>query len=411
MVLSPKQKEEAYNSIIGFLGSEGHDDAAKIVAKAVGVDMESFDSKKFSSLLEKKLTSVVRLQKKVLTLEEQLKDATEELAHPSQKKTTGDPADWTPHAPPKHECIGHRSPITSVAFHPSFTQIASGSEDATIKLWDYERGEFEQTLKGHTKAVNDVCFNKDGSLIASASSDSTVKLWNTSSYSCTKTLQGHEHTVSSVSFDSSDEVVLSASRDKTIRIFQVATGICSKVLLGHSDWVRQALFSPDGNLIISCSSDHSVRVWDRKQGECKHALTGHEHVVEGIAIAPTAANERILSCLYPEGMHPSVSNVVFCASVSRDKTVIVWEVVSGQKLCQLIGHDNWVRGAVWHPLGKSLFTCSDDKSIIIWDMATKKKRKAIKGHKHFVSAIAAHPKCHYVATGSVDLKLNIWECS
>ena len=47
--------------------------------------------------------------------------------------------------------------------------IASGSDDGTIKLWDYESGSFEKTLKGHTASVNSVAFDPTGKYLSSAS--------------------------------------------------------------------------------------------------------------------------------------------------------------------------------------------------------------------------------------------------
>ena len=31
-----------------------------------------------------------------------------------------------------------------------YNLVASGSEDSTIKIWDYEAGQYERTLKGKT---------------------------------------------------------------------------------------------------------------------------------------------------------------------------------------------------------------------------------------------------------------------
>ena len=51
--------------------------------------------------------------------------------------------DAIPREPERSKMMGHRARITRVAFHPIYTVLASSSEDAAIKLWDYETGECE----------------------------------------------------------------------------------------------------------------------------------------------------------------------------------------------------------------------------------------------------------------------------
>ena len=70
--------------------------------------------------------------------------------------------DWLPRAPARHTLTGHRAPITKVAFHPLYNVIASASEDSSIKIWDWETGESERTLKAHTKAVQDCDYDSRG---------------------------------------------------------------------------------------------------------------------------------------------------------------------------------------------------------------------------------------------------------
>jgi WD40 repeat protein len=88
----------------------------------------------------------------------------EELSLTPARRTASQ-VDWVPRAPAAHVLTGHRSPVTRVAFHPQYSIIASASEDATVKIWDWETGEFERTLKGHTKAIMDVDFDHKGHLL------------------------------------------------------------------------------------------------------------------------------------------------------------------------------------------------------------------------------------------------------
>ena len=44
----------------------------------------------------------------------------------------------------------------------------------------------------------------------------------------------------------------------------------------------------------------------------------------------------------------------FLASGSRDKAIKIYETVTGQCVMTLIGHDNWIRGLVFHPSGTLL---------------------------------------------------------
>lgn len=104
----------------------------------------------------------MELEQKSAQMQEEINNA------PIRKQTSS--VDWIPRPPEKQSMTGHRNPITRIAFHPVYQIIASSSEDTTIKIWDYETGEFERTLKGHTKSVQDVTFDPKGNFLGTKNS-------------------------------------------------------------------------------------------------------------------------------------------------------------------------------------------------------------------------------------------------
>ncbi|CAM9776156.1 unnamed protein product, partial [Ectocarpus sp. 13 AM-2016] len=82
----------------------------------------------FRGLLEKKWTSVVRLQRKA---RKDLKSG----VRPGREKGAGGSDRVLPRAPAKGVLTGHRNPVTCVALHPLYSVVASSSEDATVKVW------------------------------------------------------------------------------------------------------------------------------------------------------------------------------------------------------------------------------------------------------------------------------------
>jgi platelet-activating factor acetylhydrolase IB subunit alpha len=106
-----------------------------------------------------------------MDLEARLAQAHEELANAgpiasdSSKRVN---KEWLPSSTPKNTLVGHRDKINAVAFHPLYSVLATASVDATVKIWDWDTGECERTLKSHTKAVSDCKYDSTGKILGTS---------------------------------------------------------------------------------------------------------------------------------------------------------------------------------------------------------------------------------------------------
>ncbi|GBP13531.1 Lissencephaly-1 homolog [Eumeta japonica] len=80
-----------------------------------------------------------------------------EVIEGAPSKAKRSPGEWIPRPPEKFSLTGHRASITSL--------MVSASEDAVIKIWDFETGEYERNLKDHTNSVQDIAFDAQGKLL------------------------------------------------------------------------------------------------------------------------------------------------------------------------------------------------------------------------------------------------------
>ncbi|CAD8137709.1 unnamed protein product [Paramecium octaurelia] len=61
--------------------------------------------------------------------------------------------------------------------HKSY-QVASGSGDKSIRLWDVKTRQQNAELDGHSSTVYSICYSPDGTTIASGSEDSSIRQWD-----------------------------------------------------------------------------------------------------------------------------------------------------------------------------------------------------------------------------------------
>jgi WD40 repeat protein len=74
---------------------------------------------------------------------------------------------------------GHRWYVRALRFAPNARQLASGSMDGEVRLWEIPGGRMAfPPLRGHQSRVSSACFSADGRTLLTAGEDRTLRWWN-----------------------------------------------------------------------------------------------------------------------------------------------------------------------------------------------------------------------------------------
>ena len=281
---------------------------------------------------------------------------------------------------------GHMGSVSSVAFSPDGKTLASGSYDLTVKLWDLATSQNTATLEGHWQ-VSSVAFSPNGKTLASGSWDYTVKLWDIATSTNISTLEGHTDQVNSVSFAPDGKIIASGSNDRTVKLWDVTTKR-EIADLKHTENVGSVSFSPDGTILASAQG-RAIKLWD---------------VSQSTGIATIAHTDWITSVSFsPDGKT--------LASGSNDKTIRMWDVLTGQYIATLSGHADWISAVSFSPDGTTLASGSNDKTIRMWDVSTGRNILTLSGHTEVITSVSFSPDGTTIASGALDNKVTLWDVS
>ena len=160
---------------------------------------------------------------------------------------------------------------------------------------------------------------------------------------------------------------------------------------GHTGSIVSVSYSPNAARVVTGSRDKTIRIWDVESGNTVgEPLTGHTDCVNSVAYSP-------------DGCH--------IISGSSDRTIRIWDAETGAAVGNTLnGHTEWVNSVAYSPDGCHIISGSFDQTIRIWDAETGAVvGNPLEGHTSLVCSIAYSSDGQHVVSGSQDETTRVWD--
>ncbi|GAU64988.1 hypothetical protein SSP35_01_03250 [Streptomyces sp. NBRC 110611] len=287
------------------------------------------------------------------------------------------------------ELTGHTRTVTTVAFSPSGTTLATASEDHTVKLWNPANGRLLGTLLGHSAPLTTVAFSPDGRTLASASTDGTARLWDLKAERTKAVLKANPSRLTGLAFSSDGRTLAISSEDTTTRLWDLASRRVRSVLRQPGK-VRAIAFSPDGRTVATGGEDRRVRLWDAGTG-AQRARSAQRGDYAIIAVA-----------FSPDGRTVATSSPSDGVTLRRTSDL--------SQRARLEDDDISMTSLAFAPNGKTLFIRCEHWGVRAWELASHESTMMVTSPDEPVgrsSTLAVSPDGKQVAAAE-GARITVW---
>ena len=283
---------------------------------------------------------------------------------------------------------GHTASVLCLAVSPDGRQLASGSRDRTVRLWDIATGRQLQNLGEHRADVTCVAFSRNGRWLLSGSIDRTVRVWDMQTRTQRRVLRSLADGVKSLAITPAGDKLVIATDDGVVKVVQFGTFEEQHILQPAGLKVVSVDISPDGKLVTAAFKHAAVRVWKIDSGAEVLTLPEQGGSVNCVVFDPSGK---------------------WLARSGQDGVIRIWNVAAGTEQHALQWHTNAVTTLAFSSDSQRLVSGGVDHLICEWEVASGVLLRTLRGHNHVVNCVVLPDDSRQIISGSEDATLRIWE--
>ncbi|MEZ4866015.1 MAG: BTAD domain-containing putative transcriptional regulator [Caldilineaceae bacterium] len=314
---------------------------------------------------------------------------------PAAGQTEGQAEGWNYHF--LGALAGHKTPIRSAAFSPNGALLATGSEDATVILWDVVQQTAVATLHTQRDEVHFVAFTPDSTTLAVSDSLTNISLWDVANRRLVNVLRRHERALRDMAISSDGRMLASGGNDGLVHLWDIHDPPRAQVirtLHGSVQPIYTLRVSPNGDTFATGEEEGCVRLWqftaDSGAMQPLKLLLGHTALVDDLAFSPDG-------CWLASGAH--------------DGSVWLWDVASGEGITRFPTLPDCGSHSTFSADGAMFAYVSHDTVHLMTIDASGRFHpyRVLQGHARSIRALSFSPDGRYLASCSIDNTVRLWE--
>lgn len=309
------------------------------------------------------------------------------------------------------------SPIYAASFSPDEEDdgytFATGSGDKRIRLWKThhinnsdELSPEDFFLEGHSDSVWILTFSKDGQNLASGSLDGTVRLWDINFRRERLKLTGHTGGIKALAYTEDNRILACGTGlDGILRLWDAGTSGHLSILLDHVGLNEVVTFSSDGRTLASSGkevntillSDVSKLLNHNPGNSLLHSLSGNRHGITSLALSSPVRDPR----------SPAVPNRL--VSGGKDARIHLLNVANGRELKTLTGADSTITALTFNPDNTSIFSGEENGTVRVWNANTGIEQFNLRSSFDAITALAFSSVPRFLAIGDEMGKIRLFD--